>query len=302
MGALDGRVAIITGAGRGLGREHALLFAQEGAKVVVNDLGGARDGTGADATPAQEVVAEIEAMGGEAVVNSSSASDWDAAGELVAQAVDTFGRLDVLVNNAGILRDRMLFNMQEAEWDAVVDVHLKGHAAPLHHAATYWRGLAKAGETFDASVINTSSTSGLLSNPGQANYGAAKTGIATLTEITAKELVRYGVRVNAICPAALTRLTADLGGPSATEQPDDDGWKAGDPANVSPWVAYLASSECRITGKVFFVRGGNVSLFQPYTAIDHVAKEGKWTVEELAAATDHWADIEFDNGREHLGF
>jgi NAD(P)-dependent dehydrogenase (short-subunit alcohol dehydrogenase family) len=220
----------------------------------------------------------------------------------VAQAVDTFGRLDVLVNNAGILRDRMLFNMQEAEWDSVVDVHLKGHAAPLHHAATYWRGLAKAGETFDASVINTSSTSGLLSNPGQANYGAAKTGIATLTEITAKEMVRYGVRVNAICPAALTRLTADLGGPSSTEEPDADGWTAGDPANVSPWVAYLASSACRITGKIFFVRGGNVSLFQPYTAIDHVAKDGKWTVDELAAAADHWADIEFDNGREHLGF
>ena len=302
MGALDGRVAIITGAGRGLGREHALLFAREGAKVVVNDLGGDRDGTGADATPAQEVVAEIEAMGGDAVVNRSNVSDWDAAGELVAQAVDTFGGLDVLVNNAGILRDRMLFNMQEDEWDAVIDVHLKGHAAPLHHAATYWRGRAKAGETFDASVINTSSTSGLLSNPGQANYGAAKTGIATLTEITAKELVRYGVRVNAICPAALTRLTADLGGPSATEEPDADGWTAGDPANVSPWVAYLASAPCRITGKIFFVRGGNVSLFQPYTAIDHVAKQGRWTVDELADVAAHWADIEFDNGRSHLGF
>ena len=302
MGALDGRVAIITGAGRGLGREHALLFAREGAKVVVNDLGGSRDGTGSDAGPAQEVVDEIVAAGGEAVVNGANVADWRAAGELVDQAVDTFGRLDVLVNNAGILRDRMLFNMTEQEWDAVIEVHLKGHAAPLHHAAVHWRGRAKAGDAVAASVVNTSSTSGLLSNPGQLNYGAAKTGIATMTEIAAKELGRYGVRVNAICPAALTRLTADLGGPSATEQPDDSGWTAGDPANVAPWVAHLATERCRITGKVFFVRGGTVSLFQPYTAVDHVHREGRWSVDDLAEATDHWADVEFDQGREHLGF
>ena len=193
MGALDGRIAIITGAGRGLGREHALLFAAEGATVVVNDLGGAADGTGADEGPAQQVVREIEAAGGTAVANGSSVSDWAAAEALVAETVDRFGRLDVLINNAGILRDRMLFNMEEAEWDAVVDVHLKGHAAMLHWASVHWRNRAKGGEQFDAAVVNTSSTSGLLSNPGQTNYGAAKTGIATLTEIAAKELGRYGV-------------------------------------------------------------------------------------------------------------
>ena len=302
MGALEGRIAIVTGAGRGLGREHALLFAREGAKVVVNDLGGDADGTGADQTAAQSVVAEIEALGGEAVVNGSSVSDWDAAQALVAETVDRFGRLDVLVNNAGILRDRMLFNMAEDEWDAVVDVHLKGHAAMLHWAAIHWRSRAKAGETFDASVINTSSTSGLLSNPGQTNYGAAKTGIATLTEIAAKELGGYGVRANAICPAALTRLTASLGGRSGSIDIDPDEWSPEDPANVSPWVAYLASEACRISGKTFFVRGGNVTLFQPYTAIDHVDKNGRWTVDELSAATDHWADVEFDQGRDHLGF
>ena len=300
-GALEGRVAIVTGAARGLGREHALLFAREGAKVVVNDLGGARDGSGADVGPADAVVEEIRAEGGEAIANGAGVSDWTAAGELVAQAVDTYGRLDVLVNNAGILRDRMLFNMNEDEWDAVVDVHLKGHAAMLHHAAVHWRARAKQGETFDASVVNTSSTSGLLSNVGQTNYGAAKTGIATLTEIAAKELGRYGVRVNAICPAALTRLTADLGGrDGSVDLPDD--WSPQDPANVAPWVAHLASSACHISGKVFFVRAGNVSLFQPYTAVDHVAKDGRWTVDELAEATAHWADIEFDQGREHLGF
>lgn len=300
-GALEGRVAIVTGAGRGLGREHALLFAREGAKVVVNDLGGARDGSGSDPGPADAVVDEIRAAGGEAIANGAGVSDWDAAASLVEQAIDTWGRLDVLVNNAGILRDRMLFNMTEAEWDAVIDVHLKGHAAMLHHAAVHWRALAKAGETFDASVVNTSSTSGLLSNPGQANYGAAKTGIATLTEIAAKELGRYGVRVNAICPAALTRLTADLGQRDGTlDLPDE--WSPDDPANVAPWVAHLASASCRITGKIFFVRGGNVSLFRPYTAVDHVAKDGMWSVEELAGATAHWADVTFDQGGEHLGF
>ena len=300
-GALEGRVAIVTGAARGLGREYALLFAREGASVVVNDLGGARDGTGIDAGAAQAVVEEIRAEGGEAIANGAGVSDWTAAGELVAEAVDTYGRLDVLVNNAGILRDRMLFNMAEDEWDAVVDVHLKGHAAMLHHAAVHWRARAKQGEVFDASVVNTSSTSGLLSNVGQTNYGAAKTGIATLTEIAAKELGGYGVRVNAICPAALTRLTADLGARDGSiDLPDE--WSPQDPANVAPWVAHLASSACRITGKVFFVRAGNVSLFQPYTAVDHVAKDGRWTVAELAEATAHWADIEFDQGRDHLGF
>ncbi len=194
MGALDGRVAIITGAGRGLGREHALLFASEGAKVVVNDLGGDQEGGGADATPAQQTVDDIRAMGGEAVVNGENVADWEGARRLVEQAVDTFGDLHVLVNNAGILRDRVIVNMTEDEWDSVVRVHLKGHFAPTHFAANYWREQTKSGREINAAIVNTTSTSGLFSNPGQANYDAAKSGIATLTQVMAKELVRYGVR------------------------------------------------------------------------------------------------------------
>src|SRR6478609_12194887 len=207
MGALDGRVAIITGAGRGLGREHALLFAAEGAMVVVNDLGGANDGAGADATPAQQVVDEIEALGGEAVANGDNVADWQGAQNLINTAIETFGDLDILVNNAGILRDRVIVNMTEAEWDAVIAVHLKGHFAPTRWAAAYWREQHKAGATKPRNLVHTSSTSGLFPNPGQANYGAAKSGIATMSQICAKELVRYGVRSNAIAPAARTRLT-----------------------------------------------------------------------------------------------
>src|ERR1700712_2305636 len=192
MGALEGRVAIITGAGRGIGREHALLFAAEGAKVVVNDLGGANDGSGTDATPAQEVAAEIRAMGGEAIVNGDNVADWEGAQRLINSAVEAFGDLDILVNNAGILRDRVLVNMTEEEWDSVIAVHLKGHFVPTRFAAIYWRGQTKAGKTVSASVINTSSTSGLLGNPGQSNYGAAKAGIGAFTVIIAKELIRYG--------------------------------------------------------------------------------------------------------------
>src|SRR5258708_6171994 len=191
MGALDGRVAVITGAGRGIGREHALLFAAEGASVVVNDLGGAMDGTGDDRSAAEQVVDEIKGMGGQAVANADNVADWDGAKRMVDAAIAAFGDLHVLVNNAGILRDRVIINMTESEWDVVIAVHLKGHFAPLHHAAVYWREQTKAGKTVKASVINTSSTSGLNSNPGQANYGAAKSGIATLSEIAAKELSRY---------------------------------------------------------------------------------------------------------------
>src|SRR5205823_4527588 len=205
MGVLDGRVAIITGAGRGLGREHALLFAAEGAKVVVNDLGGAPDGAGSDQTAAEMVVSEIEAMGGEAIANGDDVSDWDGGKALIDAAVEAFGRLDVLVNNAGILRDRVLINMSEAEWDDVVRVHMKGHFVPTRWAATYWREQAKAGEDLRASVIHTSSTSGLLGNPGQTNYGAAKAGIGSFSIICAKELARYGVSSNCIAPAARTR-------------------------------------------------------------------------------------------------
>ena len=284
MGALDGRVAVITGAGRGIGREHALLFAAEGASVVVNDLGGAMDGTGDDRTPAQQVVDEIKTMGGQAVANADNVADWDGAKRVVDAAIDAFGDLHVLVNNAGILRDRVIINMSESEWDAVIAVHLKGHFAPLHHAAVHWREQTKAGKTVKASVINTSSTSGLLSNPGQANYGAAKSGIATLTEIAAKELARYGVRVNAIAPAARTRLTESTPGlgdiVAAPSEPGKfDIW---DPANISPLVAWLATEDSNATGKVFFVQGGKVAVFQPWTMTDEIDKEDRWTVAELA--------------------
>jgi NAD(P)-dependent dehydrogenase (short-subunit alcohol dehydrogenase family) len=285
MGALDGRVAIITGAGRGLGREHALLFAAEGAKVVVNDLGGAADGSGGDDSPAQQVVAEIEAMGGAAVANRDNVADWDGAQRLVQTAIDTFGDLHVLVNNAGILRDRVVVNMTEAEWDAVIHVHLKGHFCPTRMAAAYWREQAKAGVAVNASIIHTSSTSGLLANPGQANYGAAKSGIATLSQICAKELSRYGVRSNAIAPAARTRLTeATPGLGDVVKAPEDssqfDLW---DPANVSPFVAYLATTDCPFNGETFLVQGGVVQRFQPWWLAEKIDKGGRWSVGELAA-------------------
>ena len=210
MALLAGRTAIVTGAGRGLGRAHALMLAKHGANVIVNDLGSSAAGVGQDQTPAQEVVAEIEKLGGKAAVNTSDVSDWNAAREMVEQAIDTYGRLDILVNNAGILRDRMLVNMTEDEWDLVVKVHLKGTFAPLHHAANHWRARSKAGETFDASVINTTSHSALFANIGQTNYAAAKAGIATMSIVAARELQRLGVRVNALAPRAETRMTEGL--------------------------------------------------------------------------------------------
>jgi NAD(P)-dependent dehydrogenase (short-subunit alcohol dehydrogenase family) len=292
MDTLKDRVAIITGAGRGIGREHALLFAAEGAKVVVNDLGGTRDGSGADATPAQEVVEEIMAAGGQAVANYDDVSSWDGAERLIQQAIDTFGDLHVLVNNAGILRDRMVAGMSEQEWDDVMRVHLKGHFAATHFAAAYWRDQHKAGVTVPRTIINTSSTSGLFGQLGQSNYGAAKTGIATFSIITNAELRRYGVRVNAIAPAAATRLTAGLG----VEASAEGKWSAGDPANISPFVAYLATQDCPIHGRVFFVMGGEVSLFHPWHIVDSVKKDGKWTVEELAKEAAKFQDFTFDYG------
>jgi NAD(P)-dependent dehydrogenase (short-subunit alcohol dehydrogenase family) len=297
MGALDGRVAIITGAGRGVGREHALLFAHEGAKVVVNDLGGAEDGSGSDATPADEVVAEIRAAGGTAIANHDDVADWEGGQRLINAAVEEFGDLHVLVNNAGILRDRMLVNMTEDEWDAVIHVHLKGHFVPTRFAASYWREKAKAGETVNASIINTSSTSGLFGNAGQTNYGAAKSGIASFTTILQDEIGRYGVRCNAIAPAARTRLTMTIPGAADRMSPSTDGWDPSDPMNISPFVAYLATEGCRIAGKVFFVRGGDVHMFKPWSIVDAVSKDGYWEVDELAAAADKWADVEFDLGR-----
>jgi NAD(P)-dependent dehydrogenase (short-subunit alcohol dehydrogenase family) len=283
MGVLDGRVAIITGAGRGLGREHALLFAAEGAKVVVNDLGGAPEGGGSDQTAAEQVVSEIKAMGGDAIANADDVADWDAGKALIDAAVETFGRLDILVNNAGILRDRVLINMSEAEWDDVVRVHMKGHFVPTRWAANYWREQVKAGNEVRASIINTSSTSGLLGNPGQTNYGAAKAGIAAFSVIAAMELERYGVRVNAIAPAARTRMTeATPGLGDVVKAPEDaakfDIW---DPGNVSPMVAYQATENLPFTGRVFFVQGGKVQNMTPWQMADVIDKDDRWTVAEL---------------------
>jgi NAD(P)-dependent dehydrogenase (short-subunit alcohol dehydrogenase family) len=253
----EGRVAIVTGAGRGIGREHALLLARHGASVVVNDLGGSMDGEGADKGPAQQVVDEIEALGGKAIANTDDISDFDGAERLIRSAIDTFGGLDILINNAGILRDRMLTNMSEAEWDAVIKVHLKGTFAPCRHAAAYWRERAKAGEANDARIINTSSPSGIYGNAGQTNYGAAKAGIASFTIIAAKELVRYGVTVNAIAPAALTRMTEGLGMGQAPEEIKEQM----SPAHIAPIVCWLASPQAaHVTGRVFDVTGRMISV------------------------------------------
>ena len=284
MGSLEGRVAIITGAGRGIGREHALFFAAEGAKVVVNDLGGANDGTGNDITPAQQVVEEIQAMGGEAVVNGDNVADWQGAQRMINQAVETFGDLDILVNNAGILRDRVLVNMTEEEWDAVIAVHLKGHFAPTRWAAAYWREQSKAGSTRARHIVHTSSTSGLFANPGQSNYGAAKTGIATFSQIVAKELARYNVKSNTIAPGARTRLTLATPGLEDIMTPREGAFDMWDPANISPLVAYLASESCAFTGQTFLVQGGSVTMVESWARGEGVERDSKWTVPELAEA------------------
>ncbi len=284
MGSLDGRVAIITGAGRGIGREHALLFAAEGAKIVVNDLGGANDGSGNDSTPAQEVAAEIRAMGGQAVVNGDNVADWEGAQRLINSAVEAFGDLDILVNNAGILRDRVIVNMTEQEWDAVITVHLKGHFAPTRWAAAYWREQTKAGVDKPRNLVHTSSTSGLFSNPGQANYGAAKTGIATFSQICAKELVRYGVKSNCIAPGARTRLTLATPGLGDIMEPKEGAFDMWDPANISPLVAYLSTAECAFNGETFFVQGGNVTRVDTWAMGDKVEQDDRWTVAGLAEA------------------
>lgn len=258
MGNLcEGRVVIVTGGARGIGREYCLMLAEEGAKVVVNDLGGERDGVGADLTPAQQVVEEIRAAGGEAVVNGADVSEWDQAKGMIDQAVTTFGRLDAVINNAGILRDRMLANMTEAEWDAVIKVHLKGTFAPAHHAAAYWRDVNKAtGEPCNARIINTSSVSGIYGNIGQTNYGAAKAGIAAFTIIASRELRRYGVTVNAIAPGALTRMTEDLGGPVTEERK-----ASGNPRWVAPIATWLASAHSgHVSGRVFEASGNVLAI------------------------------------------
>jgi NAD(P)-dependent dehydrogenase (short-subunit alcohol dehydrogenase family) len=285
MGALDGRVAVITGAGRGIGREHALLFASEGAVIVVNDLGGGNDGEGSDSGPAQEVVDEIVAAGGTAVANTDNVADWAGAARLVQQAVDEFGRLDVVVNNAGILRDSFIAGMEESEWDAVIAVHLKGHAAVLHHAAAYWKAQSKAGDQPNAAVINTASASGVtLANAGQANYGAAKAGIAALTLVAADELQRYGVRVNAIAPIARTRLTLatpGMGDIMSAELADGE-HDLFSPGNIAPLVAYLATENCPVTGNVYAVQGGAISRLAGWHDIETIEEDGLWVMADIA--------------------
>ena len=259
-GICAGRVVAVTGAARGLGRAHALEFARQGAAVVVNDLGVQLDGSGRDSGPAAEVAAEIRATGGKAVVDGADVSDWEQARELVQRAVDTFGRLDVLVNNAGVVRDRMLVNLSEQEWDDVVRVHLKGHAATMRHAAEHWRQQAKSGQDVDARIINTCSGAGLQGSIGQSNYAAAKAGIAALTINTAAELARYGITVNAIAPSARTRMTEDVFA-DAMSRPEDGEFDAMAPENVAPLVAWLGSAESAdITGRVFEVEGGLVRI------------------------------------------
>jgi NAD(P)-dependent dehydrogenase (short-subunit alcohol dehydrogenase family) len=275
MGALDGRVAIITGAGRGLGRAHALLFACEGARVVVNDT-----------DPAEDVVAEIRAAGGEAIAVCVDVSDWAGAQQLVDAAIDAYGGVDILVNNAGILRDRLVVNMTEREWDDVIRVHLRGHFCPTHHVAAYWRDEHKAGRAAPRNMINTSSTSGLLANPGQSNYGTAKSGIATFTQIVAKELSRYDVKVNCIAPVARTRLTLATPGLDEIMAVRDGMFDEWDPANVAPIVAYLASTACRFNGETFFVRGGTVQRVRSWELAESVRCDGAWSVDELAVALD----------------
>jgi NAD(P)-dependent dehydrogenase (short-subunit alcohol dehydrogenase family) len=278
MPNLTGKVAIVTGAGRGIGREHALALAEAGAKVVVNDLGGSLAGQGNDLTPAQHVVEEIQNAGGEAAANGANVADFAQAAELVQDAIDTFGRLDILVNNAGILRDRMLVNMTEDEWDAVIAVHLKGHFAPTRHAAAYWRERSKAGDEVRGRVINTSSPSGVFGNVGQANYGAAKAGIAGFTLIVAQELQRYGVTVNCLAPNARTRMTEDtfdMGAPP-------EGFDPLDPSNMAPLVVALSADDAQgITGQVFHVWGGAVNVLQGWTAGELFERNEKWDADAL---------------------
>ena len=281
-GICEGRVVVITGAGRGIGRAHAIEFARQGASVVVNDLGAEVDGSGRSEGPAGQVVDEIAGMGAKAVANGDDVSDVDGAKRLIDTAVDTFGGLDVLVNNAGILRDRMFVNMTADEWDAVIRVHLRGTYAPMRAAVEYWRNRSKAGETNDARVINTTSPSGIYGNVGQANYGAAKAGIAAMTVITAMELGRYGVTVNAIAPAALTRMTENLGGFERTLKPD--AFDANDPDNIAPIVVWLGSPESKdITGRVFNVHGGHISVAEGWVSGPGVDRDDRWDPTELGA-------------------
>ncbi|GAA1883622.1 MAG: SDR family oxidoreductase [Williamsia herbipolensis] len=283
-GINEGRVVVVTGAGRGIGREHALAFAASGAKVVVNDIGAGLDGSATGESPGEQVVAEIVDAGGEAVVNGADVADWDGAKSLVTTAVDTFGGLDVLVNNAGFLRDKMLVSMSESDWDDVVRVHLKGHFATLRHAAEYWRAESKAGRQRQARVINTSSGAGLYGSVGQGNYSAAKAAIAELTIQAAAEMKGYGITVNAIAPSARTRMTTSAGDAMAAQMaaPEDGSFDAMDPANVSPLVVWLGSPESGdVTGRVFEVEGGKVSVTDGWQRSAQRDKGDRWDPAEL---------------------
>jgi len=281
------RVVVITGAGRGLGREYALEFARQGARVVVNDFGGRGDGAGSGTSgPANEVVEEIKALGGQAVANADDVADWNGARRMIDTAIEAFGGLDVLVNNAGILRDRTLVNMEEEDWDAVIRVHMRGTFAPSRHAAAYWRNESKAGRQRDARIINTSSSSGLYCNAGQSNYGAAKAGIAAMSVIAARELDRYGVTVNAIYPTAASRLTDDIFATGKWAQMRAESLAKGfdplAPDNVAPLVAWLGSAESAgITGRVFGARGGRITVAEGWHAGPRIEKEGRWSAHEL---------------------
>jgi NAD(P)-dependent dehydrogenase (short-subunit alcohol dehydrogenase family) len=292
---LSGKVAIVTGAGRGIGREHALALARAGAKVLVNDLGGSLAGEGEDQAPAEQVAEEIRALGGEAAADYENVADFVGAERLVRHAIDELGGLDILVCNAGILRDRMLVNMDEAEWDAVINVHLKGHFAPTRHAAAYWRERSKAGETVRGRVICTSSPSGVFGNVGQANYGAAKAGIAGFTLIAAQELGRYGVTVNCIAPNARTRMTEQAFGDMAAP---DEGFDALDPGNMSPVVVALCADEAQdITGQVLFLYGGSVNVLQGWSSGELVSRDDRWDADELLAELRE----RFPNGAQPAG-
>ena len=286
-GLCEGRVAIVTGAGRGIGREHALSLARHGAKVVVNDLGGAVDGSGSDLSPAEQVVEEILGTGGAAVANADNVADWEGAQQMVNTAIETFGDLHVVVNNAGILRDRVLANMTEEEWDSVINVHLKGTFAPSRWAVAYWRERAKAGETVSGRIINTTSVSGIYGNPGQTNYGAAKAGIAAFTTIAALEVARYGVTVNAVAPVALTRMTEGLGPAPET----DEQREARSPHWIAPIVTWLASEESAdVTGRVFEASGQTLAVAEgwvrgpEHAPIDDPTQLGPVVAELVAAA------------------
>ncbi len=283
MGLLDGKVAVVTGAGRGIGREEALLLASEGAKVVVNDVGAGLHGEdGGDTHPAQEVVDLITRSGGEASVNGEDVSSWAGAERLIRQAVETYGSLDILVNNAGILRDKMSFNLEESDWDDVIRVHLKGHFATAHHAAVFWRSRAKAGEEVSGRIINTCSESGLFGSAGQANYAAAKAGIASMTWVLARELGRYGVTVNAIAPRARTRMTETMTMNMNTQEGVFDAWH---PRNIANVVGFLAAPDSAdISGQIFVVFGGNVHVMSAFKPVGALTRDGAWTPAELVAA------------------